>query len=264
MPMLFISLLLSSCGSKEIAYLSDAQRDSTVQIMSDYSCMIMPGDELMVEVNSVNPESVLPFNLQQLRASEGIRGSSQLNGAIGAGGGYLVDEEGDIVFPMLGKIHVSGISRDSLSHLIQQRLIAESYVADPIVTVYLTNFRVTVVGEVKYPYQFHVIGDRMTVFEALALAGDLTIYGQRTNVAVVREQNGAFVVGYIDLTSKSMLDSPYYYLQQNDIVYVEPNDRKKKTAVRNTEWPKYVSTSVAAVAAARSIWRIITRKDRYQ
>ena len=260
-----ITALLSSCHNvKDIPYISDAQRDSAQQILTNYSSTILPGDNLYIYVASNTPESVLPFNqetnsiagitarraateatLEAATATENqfaVAAQKQFTGTVE---GYLVSNDGTINYPVLGRISVVGISQDSLKHIIEQRLIAEGYVDDPIVTIRLKNFRVTVVGEVVHPSQFHVLGERLTIFEALALAQDITIYGQRNNIKVVRSVNGVQQIGEVDLTSKAVFDSPYYYLQQNDIVYVEPNGQKKKTSYRNTETPQYISLVVS-------------------
>ena len=158
---------------------------------------------------------------------------------------YLVDEKGFIQFPILGKIQAAGIPYDSLQNLIQGRLKAEEYVKDPVVTVSPMNFRVSVVGEVRVPQEIHVTGERLTIFEALAMCGDITDSGMRSNVVVIREKNGVATPIEVDLTKKTIFNSEVYYLQQNDIVYVETNLAKKRRADLNSEWPKYVSLGVS-------------------
>ena len=140
--------------------------------------------------------------------------------------GYLVDRYGDVDFPILGKIRASGLSRMQLTELIKKRLVDEDLIKDPIVTVQFLNFKVSVIGEVSRPGSFTVSGDRITLLEALSMAGDLTIYGRRDRVAVIRENNGRRTILFHDLRSADIFDSPCYYLQQNDIVYVEPNKAK--------------------------------------
>ena len=259
--------MLTGCHHVEdIPYISDAQRDSAQQILNNYSSTILPGDNLYIYVESATPESVIPFNqetnaisgvanrraaeerlLETVSAVESQPASEELTRFSGQVSGYLVDDNGTINFPILGRIAVAGLAQDSLKHLIEQRLISGHYVDDPVVTIRLKNFRVTVVGEVVHPSQFHVIGERLTIFEALALAQDITIYGQRNNIKVLRSVNGEQQMGEIDLTSKSVFDSPYYYLQQNDIVYVEPNKERKKSAFRNPEIPHYISMAASVL-----------------
>ena len=171
--------------------------------------------------------------------------------------GYLVDESGFIQFPILGKIQAAGIPYDSLQNLIQGRLKAEEYVKDPVVTVSPMNFRVSVVGEVRVPQEIHVTGERLTIFEALAICGDITDSEMRSNVVVMREKNGVTTPIEVDLTKKKIFDSDVYYLQQNDIVYVEPNLAKKRRADLNQDWPKYVSLGFSVAGAIYNLSQIL-------
>lgn len=175
--------------------------------------------------------------------------------------GYLVDEAGIIELPVLGKMKVAGISIEDLQGRIEDRLKTEGYINDAVVTVSPMNFRVSVVGEVAIPKELHITGNRLTILEALAMCGDLTMDAQRDNVVVLRNRNGISTPIVMDLTKKSFLDSDGYYLQTNDIVYVEPNDLKKRRAVQNENWPKYaefwVSVGVAVVNIGRATLNII-------
>ena len=236
-------VLLSSCGTqRELVYISDAERDSAQQILNIYAHTIHPGDLLYIYVNSEIMESVIPFNQEtHIEAVEANR-----RNMAGIGGermkdtyerrmnrrvtGYLVDEQGFITFPVLGKLNVAGIQHDSLELLIQDRLIKGEYVTDPVVTVSPMNFRVSVIGEVNRARELKITGERLTIFEALAMCGEITMYGQRDKVVVLREKNDAVIPIEIDLTKKTLFDSEAYYLQQNDIVYIEPNDKRKKRA----------------------------------
>ena len=246
---------VSGSAPKELGYYSDAERDSAQRILTTYTNTIHPGDQLYIYVNSETIESVIPFN--QETHTEPVE-MSRVNSAGGSNtvkpmmdsyyqsktnqvAGYLVDEKGFVQFPILGKIQAAGIPYDSLQNVIQHRLKAEDYVKDPVVTVSPMNFRVSVVGEVRVPQEIHVTGERLTIFEALAMCGDITDSGMRSNVIVIREKNGLVTPIEIDLTKKSIFDSEVYYLQQNDIVYVEPNLAKKRMADLNQDWPKYVS-----------------------
>jgi polysaccharide export outer membrane protein len=168
--------------------------------------------------------------------------------------GYLVNNDGDIVFPVLGKIHVLGKTHTELAAELEQRLVGEGHILDAVVTVKLMNFRVSVLGDVQRPGQIQATGERLTIFEALSMVGDLTIYGQRHNVTVIREENGVRTIGEIDLSSKSVFDSPYYYLHQNDVVYVEPNMRKKKNAERDPMTMTYISSAVSIVSVLSSVF----------
>ena len=270
----FVSLLLSSCRSnQELAYISDAERDSAQAILTDYVSTIHPGDQLYIHVYSQTPESVIPFNQEththaaevnrlytvdtSHRAVRQVQERAKQNNrdASSAVPGYLVDEDGTIIFPVLGKIFVAGITYDSLSHLIEQRLITDGYLNDPVVTVSPMNFRVSVVGEVNRPQELHITGERLTILEALAMCGDLTIYGQRENITVVRSKKGVATPITIDLTKKTIFDSEVYYLQPNDIVYIEPNKLKKRRATVDENWPRYVTFGVGLAAAIYNLSR---------
>lgn len=275
--------LLAACGtSREYAYISDAERDSAQAIISTFASTIHPGDQLYIYVASQTPESVIPFNEETNKATAGMTGVSQTTRPIGANvvDGYLVSQNGTIAFPVLGTLPAAGMTRDSLAHDIEERLRDGGYVNDPIVTISLMNFRVAVIGEVKYPQELHITGERLTIFEALAMCGDVTIHGLRNNVAVIRQAssetsqlstinpqdpNNTGEVGVIDLASKDIFNSPYYYLQQGDIVYVEPDDYKKRLSSRDPNVPTYISLSVSAVNLLRSLYRmLIVAPQRYQ
>ncbi|MBR4177138.1 MAG: polysaccharide biosynthesis/export family protein [Bacteroidales bacterium] len=262
--LLVLPLLFVSCHTKEIAYISDAQRDSAQDILAVYTATILPGDQLYIYVESKTPESVIPFNQETHKVTltgssleyldtlrRGVIDQSKSNISsesqqyVAEVEGYYVSEKGTINFPILGQLSVVGITQDSLKHYLEQRLKEDGYVIDPVVTTKLMNFRVTVVGEVRAPQQIHVPGTRLTILEALAICGDITDYGQRENVVIMRDENGQKTLGEVDLTKKEMLDSPYYYLHNNDVVYIEPNDRQKRMSDRNDDIPRYISMAVS-------------------
>ena len=261
--LLFLSLVMTatmvSCHTREVAYISDAQRDSAQEILETYTATILPGDILYIHVASLTPESVIPFNQETHRYNTEVsrmeRGvqSTGVNKVSTEVSGYTVSDNGTIIFPILGSINVLGFTQDRLCRYLEKRLRNEGYVNDPQVTTKLMNFRVTVVGEVRAPQQIHVNGTRLTIFEALAVCGDMTEQGMRTNVTVVRQEGEEREIGEIDLTSAKMFDSPYYYLHNNDIVYVEPTKKKKALSDRNTEWPTYVSTIISISNLIRNI-----------
>jgi polysaccharide export outer membrane protein len=183
--------------------------------------VIQPKDVLSIVVSSQNPELAMGFNLPLLTFQAGSTqtASSYSQRLLG----YSVDVEGNIDFPILGKLKVAGLTRDQLSEMIKQTLIRENLIRDPIITTEFLNFKVSVIGEVRSPGTFTLDDDRVTILEALGRAGDLTIYSKRENVLVRREIDGIVSFHRVDLRSKVLLNSPVYYLQQNDVVYVEPN-----------------------------------------
>lgn len=219
-----LAILLTACASpREVLYLQDIAPLKQQEIEQKYEVIIHNDDLLSIMVNSKDPELAIPFNMPMVTYQLGTNG-----GAIGQQRvlGYLVDANGDIDFPILGKIHAEGLTRQQLTDLIKGKLTKEDLIKDPIVTVQFLNFKVSVMGEVSRPGSFNITGDRITLLEALSMAGDLTIYGKRNRVAVIREHEGVRTILYHDLRSSDIFRSPCYYLQQNDIVYVEPNRAK--------------------------------------
>lgn len=276
--LLTLTLLITSCRSvSDVAYLSDAQRDSAQAIVNTYQTTVHPGDLLYIYVSSQTPETTIPFNqdtrvfavemskvnvldtnqhrmISERKLLENLSTKQQISID-----GYLVDGDGWIILPVLGKMNVSGLSIEDLQRRIEDKLKNEGYINDAVVTVSPMNFRVSVVGEVASPQELHITGNRLTILEALAMCGDLTMDAQRDNVVVLRNKNGVSAPIVLDLTKKSFLDSDGYYLQTNDIVYVEPNDLKKRRAVQNENWPKYAMFWVAVGSAVVSIGRAATR-----
>jgi len=215
-------VLLAACSApKEVLYLQDISLIKEEAIDKSYEVIIHKDDLLAIIVNSKDPELALPFNMPLVSYQIGGQNVSQQRLV-----GYLVNQDGNIDFPILGEIHVEGLTRMQVTELIKKRLIEEELIKDPIVTVQFLNFKVSVIGEVGRPGTFDISGDRITLLEALSMAGDFNIYGRRDRVAVIREKDGKRSILYHDLRSSDIFQSPCYYLQQNDIVYVEPNNAK--------------------------------------
>lgn len=263
LPLLAVALLTVSCRQqRELAYVHDATRDSLVSIASRMPYGIQINDILYIYVESQTPEATVAFNQETNKIAVTEAGNA-INPGSGNVQGYLVDQEGDIIFPVLGKINVLGMSHDDLADTIENRLRAEGHVLDPTVTVKLMNFRICILGEVKSPGQIMVNGDRLTIFEAISMVGDLTMSGQRENVTVIREENGQRIIGTIDLTSKDVFDSPYYFLHQNDVVYVEPDKRTKRNAERDPIVMTYFSSTVSIISTLTSLLYYILMSRQY-
>jgi len=244
-------MLFASCGpSQELAYFKDAPRNKESEQSGQFSKGIQTNDLLYIYVESRAPEATVRFNQETNKIA--IDGGVVMNPGGSAVTGYLVNNEGDIIFPVLGRLHVLGKTHAQLAAEIEQKLVSEGHILDATVTVKLMNFKVSVLGEVHKPGQIEAPGERLTIFEALSMVGDMTIYGQRHNVTVVREENGNRIVGEIDLTSKDVFDSPYYYLHQNDVVYVEPNMKQKRNAERDPMTLSYISSVVSIVSVLTS------------
>ena len=247
----FVLCVLAGCASqKQISYLQDVPDDYRQKITQDYDLKIHPDDLLSIMVNSKDPELAQMFNLpmvsyQIANSNTGYAGGQ--NRVLG----YLVDKEGYIDFPQLGVIRVQGMTRTELTKYIKNQLIEKGLMKDPIVTIQFLNFKVSVLGEVNLPGTFEITSDRITLLDALSLAGDLTVYGQRENVKVIREENGERVVASLDLRNKDLLSSPYYYLQQNDVVYVEPN--KVKAGQREINQNRTIGTFASILSVMVSL-----------
>ena len=218
-------LLLSACTSyKNVPYLQDANTIALEETQTMYDAKIMPKDLLTITVNTTDPEAAAPFNLT-VQSSVNVARSTSLTQQPTLQQ-YLVSNEGTIDFPVLGNLYVSGLTKSEAENLIRERLGA--YLKEsPIVTVRMSNYKISVLGEVARPGMFTINNEKVNIFEALALAGDLTIWGQRDNVKLIREDAaGQREIIYLNLNKTNIVTSPYYYLQQNDIIYVTPNKIK--------------------------------------
>jgi len=210
---------------------------------------IKPNDQLSITVSAEEMEAAIPFNLPFIGNMMGRQtGEIRVNGTP-ALQNYLVNADGEIQFPVLGLIKVAGLNRKELSKKLQEEI--SEYIQKPIVMVNISNFQVTVLGEVNQPGTFPVQDEYLSLPKALGMAGDLTIYGKRKNVLVVREsKNGIKEHAYLDLTDADIVNSPFYYLQQNDVVYVEPNGPQLQSASYNRNASVYISIASVLVSLA--------------
>ena len=245
-------LLLTSCASrKNFVYLQDMQMGEKYPYDAGYEAVVHRDDRLSITVSCKNPELAIPFNIYGGTFHVGADGNVTADAATRVNEkGYRVDVEGNIDFPILGKLHVEGLKVSEVTNLIKTRLIEGDYMKDPLVSIEFLNFKYTVLGAVANNGTFSVDGDRVTLLEAIAKAGDLDAKARTNRVAVIRESNGERQMFMHDLRSKDLFDSPCFYLQQNDIVYVEPKYRKKDNEERG--W-QIGTTMLSAVTAACSI-----------
>lgn len=217
--MALLCLVLAGCKAPEkVLYLQDLNQPLEQALTQTVGMKIQKDDLLQINILANNPEVAKPFNLMAQMSSMGTNVSNPEQSA------YLVDASGSIDLPILGRMTVEGLTTQEVKNAISKQLQEKNLIKDPVITVRILNFKVSVLGEVKNPGVVDVKGERITVLEALSKAGDLTIQGRRDHVAVIREVDGKRTVNYLDLKSKNIFDSPYYYLKQNDVVYVEPND----------------------------------------
>lgn len=246
-----VVMLTASCANgKKIPYFQGLDQITQQADVSKNNLNIKPNDMLTISVSAYNMEAALPFNLPVV----GSTGSNML-AASGAAQmqPYLVDSEGNIEFPQLGTVNVSGLNRRSLADKLKQEISA--YVKDPIVNVRIVNFQVSVLGEVNRPGTFTIQDEYLSLPKALGLAGDMSIYGLRDNVLVMREENGKKIHAYLDLSDANVVNSPFYYLQQNDVVYVEPNNAQKQGAAYNRNASVYISIASVLISLAILITR---------
>ena len=224
-----ITLILASCSSyKQVPYLQNAAIVNTAEPQPLYDAKIMPKDLLTITVNTTDPEAAAPFNLTVQSSINAARTTTLTQQPTLQQ--YLVNNEGNIDFPVLGTLHIGGLTKSEAEDLIREKL--KPYLREtPIVTVRMTNYKISVLGEVARPGTFTVSNEKVNVLEALAMAGDMTIWGMRNNVKLVREDaTGKREIVYLDLNDADIVTSPYYYLQQNDILYVTPNKTKSKNS----------------------------------
>ena len=256
-----VAVFMASCASQEdVVYLQDTMSAAkNVEMAQTYEVKIQPDDMLAILVNSRDPQLAAQFNmpivgyqLGRSTSAEQITTTSNLQG-------YLVNKDGNINFPVLGEIKVAGLTRTELTEMLEKRLRSEgedgAYVKDAIVTVKFLNYKISVLGEVNRPGNYSLNSDRITVLEALALAGDMTIYGQRENVHVIRDNNGQTQTLIVNLKSSDLFNQEGYYLQQNDVVYVIPNKIKAQQSGINQN--NNVSVWLSAASLIATVLNII-------
>lgn len=216
--LLVLATLVSCSSPSKMVYLnSSGSLDANIK----FETTLQPDDQLLIIVSSENPEAASPYNLKTFS----YQGSAENAITQERHQAYIIDKEGNIEFPMLGTIKIGGLTRIETTDKIKN-LLKNGHISDPIVNVRLLNFKVSVLGEVAKPGVFSISGERVTLIEALALAGDLTIYGKRNSILLIREKNGIKTYEKIDITKTDFINSSNYYLSQNDVLYVEPNKTK--------------------------------------
>lgn len=251
--------VLSSCGtSKDVVYFQDLKPGESEITMPEVKAItVQPEDKISIIVNSRDPQLTNLFNLPYI--SKQLGSTSQTGNGNNQGiSGYTVDAEGNIDFPVLGKVHVAGLKREEIAEQIKNELITKNLVKDPVVTVEFMNLCVSVMGEVNNPGRFAIDRDRLTILDALSMAGDLTIYGNRQKVLVLRQEKGQQRVYGVNLTSgEHVYTSPAYYLQQNDVVYVEPNSVRSRQATVNGNNVRSTSFWISLASLLTSIGILI-------
>ena len=252
--LLFILLTGTSCiSSKKMIYLQgvDSLANPAQVIQQDYELRIKPDDQLYTMVSSKEPELLAPFANTQILGSSTSGGGTNIQETTGV----QVDKNGKIDVPVLGEIQAAGLTRLQLADEIKKRLEEGQYIKDPAVSVRIKGLKISVMGEVSNPGVHEMAGDRITLLEALSMAGDLTPTAKRTNILVLREEEGKRHTYTVDLTSgRDVLESPCYYLQQNDVVYVEPN---KSINVKGSSALSYLGAGASIISVLASIVSLI-------
>ncbi len=247
---IFACTIFTSCGSKKnMIYFQDEPLKNANVLPSTYELTYKIGDMLAIDVSGFDPETVRPFNLPAVSYSTSVvnaQGSLKMQT-------YLIDNEGTIQFPVLGSITLKGLTRTEAKAMLTSKL--KEYVKDPIVNIRLANFTITILGEVNRPGAYTIDDERVSLTEALGLAGDLTIYGKRNNVLLIREVNGEKQFAKFDLTKITVLGSNNYYLTQNDVIYVEPN----KARTRSSNYTQNNSVLISAIGTLATIVAILIR-----
>ncbi|WP_067028842.1 polysaccharide biosynthesis/export family protein [Muricauda sp. CP2A] len=233
-------LLITSCASrKDVVYFQNSNNFETLVDKNTFSPKFKVDDLVGIHISTLNPEASVPFNLFRGSQEDGMR-PEQVD--------YLVDQDGEIDFPVIGKIKIAGLSPEEVRVLLREKL--SDYLKDPIINIRLRNFTVTILGDVNNPGTYSVQGERITILEAIGLAGDLTIKGRRDNVMVIRDFDGTKVYTKVDLTDKEVLSSPVYYLTQNDVVYIEPNKSAVTASSLDNRAGLYVSIISTLITSA--------------
>lgn len=265
--LLAVSLVLFGCSTpKNIAYMQDSYNDAIVETIKANPIRLKPMDQISIVVNSRDPQIATMFNL--IYASQRLGASTSMNGGLSNGNQmllpYTVDKNGEIDFPVLGKVKVAGLTRAETAEHIKNLLIESNQIKDPVVTVDFMNLGFSVLGEVSRPGRYRIDRDAFTILDAISLAGDLTINGQRENVTLIRNYGTAQEIFYkMNLTdTEDIFSSPAYYLEQGDIVYVTPNPKRRRestvsanSAFTPSFWISLASTATSITSAILVIVR---------
>ena len=236
-----ISLLSSCANRKDVVYFQNAKNFETIVDTDTYQPTFKINDNVSIFISTFDLEAVKPFNLD-------------LQGSQGGAAGYIVDVDGNIDYPVLGKIKLLGLTLEEGKALLKEKLA--QYLKDPIVNIRILNFQITILGAVNSPGTYPIVGDRISILNAIGMAGDLNIKGRRDNVLIIRDFNGVKTYTRVDLTNKELFNSPVYFLTQNDVVYVEPNKSGVSGASGDNRLGIILSLSSFAVGLALLITRI--------
>ncbi len=242
----FLITALSSClNTKKIAYFNDVQDSIRIASPAGLEPVIREKDILSISVSSLSSEATVIFNTPNMSAPGGTSGAQT--------SGYMVSQDGTIRFPILGDIPAAGMTQKQLANNLSQLLTDKKLLYDPIVTVRFLNFRVTVLGEVNRPGVVNVPGEQISILEAIGMAGDLTIYGLRDNVILIRQEGEDKLVTRLNLNTSGILQSPYFFLKSNDVIYVEPGKAKVASSDRTQQLLPIIFSGISVAVVILSI-----------
>ena len=242
---IILPFFFSCTDTRKVTYFNDLTDKEIEYKVENLEPIIQKNDLLNITVSSMNGDANQLFNLYNVSSNPGNANA----GSIIQTAGFLVDQDGNIQFPMLGAIKAAGLSKKELKELLTQKLKSNNLLFEPVVNIRYLNYKVTVLGEVAHPSVYNVPGERISLLEALGLAGDLTIYAKRDNVLIIREgPEGKRISKHIDLNSNDLLSSPYYYLKSNDVVYVAPNKAQVASASTTKIWLPSVLSALSFIA----------------
>lgn len=253
-----LALVLCSCNAqRNVLYLQNIESGAVSEVAEDSIIKIKPLDQIKVVVNSKNPELAIPFNSSS--NYNALTGAlvSQTNNGENSIQVLTVDSRGYITMPILGEVMCAGMTRQELANSIENLIREGGYIQDPSVNVRFASLSLSILGEVSRPGRYDIRNDQITIFEALALAGDMTIYGSRNDVLVIREAEGKNVVTTLDLRSPEVFNSPCYYLEQNDVVIVNPNKYKAATSEINQNRSFWISLTSTGISLATLILTVL-------
>ncbi len=256
LPLLLLVVLLASCStSKKIVYFQDVEVNKPETIVGARDITVQPKDQISIMVSSRDPQLAALFNLVQAQTRLGVGTNGSANSTTGNNSvsGYTLDNKGNIDFPVLGTLHIGGMTKKQIADLVKERLIKENLVKDPVVTVEFMNLYFSVLGEVSAPGKYNISKDQITLLEAISMAGDLTIYGKRDAIFVIREENGNRITHWVDIRSKNFFNSSAYYLKQNDVVYVRPNKVRAGQSTINENSVKSVGLWISLASFLTSL-----------
>ena len=258
---LLVAILFVGCNAQQrVLYIQDVESGAEIEVPENFQIRIKPLDQLTIVVNSKNPELALPFNSASTYTglTKGVS-STVSSSSLQV---FTVDNEGYITLPIIGQVKCDGMTRAELQSEIEKKIIESNYIADPQVNVRFANLQISVLGEVTRPGRYDIKNDKVTLFDALAMAGDMTIYGNRENVAVIREIDGKNIITKLDIRSSEIFSSPCFYLEQNDIVLVSPNKYRAASAEINQNRSFWISLASTGISFATLLITIITVAKR--